>query len=740
MMGWIIYSCTLSVSFGSTPADSTRELWSVRMAESFMQRHPRAIAYADDPRSDKWMYEQGVVLEALHQLWKGTGQEKYFDYIRRNIDRFVEADGRIRTYEYETFNLDNIPTGRQLLILFTRTGDARYRTAADTLRKQLRNQPRTPSGGFWHKKIYPNQMWLDGLYMAEPFYAQYAQMFGDTSAWDDIARQFELIEEHTRDTTTGLLYHAWDESRLQRWADPSTGRSPHFWGRAMGWYAMALVDLLDFFPAEHERRREIVEIFRRLADALVHYRDASTGLWYQVVDQGTRPGNFLESSASCMFVYALAKGARRGYLDRKFYPIARESFHSVLNTLVSVDSAGMINLHQACAGAGLGGNPYRDGSYEYYVNERRRTNDFKAIGPFIMAALQLEEGGPGDVPWKSCLDQPSPWYAEDDALRIAENILVYQSPNGGWPKNIDMALALSPAEKAATLADREYRSSTIDNGATYTQMRFLRRVFAATARQPLADAFLRGLDYLLRAQYANGGWPQFYPLREGYYSHITFNDDAMSGVLELLQDIVERTDEYSFVDSARREKAAAALRRGIDCILRCQVKVKGELTVWCAQHDRVTLAPAQARSYELPSLSGFESVGIVQFLMRQTKPSPAVVRSVQSAVGWLNRSRLTGLRLVEDPHGPFGSDRIVVSDSTAPPLWARFYDLKTEKPFFCSRDGIPRTTLDAISWERRNRYGWLGTWPARLLSEQYPRWQNRWAPGENVLTQRRGGQ
>jgi unsaturated rhamnogalacturonyl hydrolase len=713
--------------------DSAHLPWSVRMAESFMREHPVAIAYADDPRSDKWTYEQGVVLEALHQLWRTTGDAKYLEYIRRNIDRFVGADGRIRTYEYGTFNLDNIPTGRQLLTLFRETHDPRYRAAADTLRKQLRNQPRTPSGGFWHKKIYPDQMWLDGLYMAEPFYAEYTKAFGDSLAWNDIGRQFELMEMHARDSVTGLLYHAWDESRLQRWADPSTGRSPNFWGRAMGWYAMALVDVLDFFPEEHQQRRDLIEILRRLADALVRYRDPSSGLWFQVVDQGTRLGNYLESSASGMFVYAFAKGARKGYLDRKFYAMARESFSGLLKTMVRVDSAGGIELHQACAGAGLGGNPYRDGSYEYYVNERQRTNDLKAIGPFIMAALQLEEGDPGSTPWKSCLEQPAEWYGGGEAVRVAENVLLFQCQSGGWPKNIDMGLALSKSDRTAIEEDRLHRLSTIDNGATYTQMRYLARVYEATGRRPYADAILRGLDFLFKAQYPNGGWPQFSPPRAGYYSHITFNDDAMAGVLNLLQDLVERSGGFAFVDSARREKATLAVRRAVDCILRCQVRISGKPTVWCAQHDEKTLAPAGARSYELPSLSGFESVGIVRFLMRLDNPPPAVIQSVQDAVHWFDRSRLTGVRVVTDSHGPYGRDRVVVTDSSAPPIWGRFYDLKTNRPFYCGRDGVPHARLEEISWERRNHYAWLGSWATELLEEDYPRWQKRWAPHHNVL-------
>ena len=371
---------------------SLEKLWSVRIADSFMRRHPDTISYAGDPKSGRWTYEQGLILEAFHQLWKATGDEKYFSYMKNNIDLYVAENGSIRTYEYHTFNIDNIATGRQLLTLYRKTKDPKYKFAADTLRKQLANHPRTNEGGFWHKKIYPYQMWLDGLYMAEPFYTEYATMFNDSAALDDIANQFIFIENHTRDAKTGLLYHGWDESRQQRWADSLTGRSPHFWSRAMGWYAMALVDVLDSFPQNHPKRREIVSILERLSTALLNVRDSKTGLWYQVIDQGTRAGNYLEASGSCMFVYAFAKGALKGYLDPKFFVVAAESFKGVLENLVTIEDGDMINLHHVCQVGGLGGNPYRNGSFEYYISEPQRTNDFKGVGPFILGALELEKG------------------------------------------------------------------------------------------------------------------------------------------------------------------------------------------------------------------------------------------------------------------------------------------------------------------------------------------------------------
>ena len=365
--------------------------WSTRIVQSFIAMYPNTIAYTGVPKSTRWDYERGVVLQGVWQVYKTTGNGKFFAYIKKNIDQFVGEDGTIKTYEYSTFNMDNIATGRQLLELYSVTGEAKYKKAADTLRKQLANQPRTNEGGFWHKKIYPYQMWLDGLYMGEPFYTEYARMFPEPNAFDDITNQFIFIEKHTRDSKTGLLFHAWDENKQQKWANPETGASPQFWGRAIGWYMCAIVDVLDYLPQDHPKRIDLIAILQRESAALLKYREPHSGLWYQVLDQGSRAGNYLESSASCMFVYAFAKGANKGYLDTSYFAIAQKSFKGILDSMVTVDEKGLIFLHHTCQGAGLGGIPYRDGSYEYYIHEKQRTNDFKAIGPFILAALELEK-------------------------------------------------------------------------------------------------------------------------------------------------------------------------------------------------------------------------------------------------------------------------------------------------------------------------------------------------------------
>jgi unsaturated rhamnogalacturonyl hydrolase len=356
--------------------------WSVRMADSLMQRHPLLAR--------RWHYEPGVALAAIKQVWLKTGERAYFSFIQQNIDELVGPDGGIRTYRLEEYNLDQINEGKLLFPLYADTGDERYKKAAFLLREQLQTHPRTSAGGFWHKQIYPHQMWLDGIYMASPFYAEFAKVFHEPEGFDDVARQILLIEEHTRDPKTGLLYHGWDASKSQKWADPQTGCSPSFWGRAVGWYAMAIPDVLDHFPEHHPQRGKIIEVFATTLAALAAVQDRSTGLWYQVLDQGDRPGNYLEASASCMFVYAMAKGVRRGYIDRKYLEVAQRGYEGILKQFVWVDDQGLLNLHQICSVGGLGGKPYRDGSFAYYVGEKTIANDYKGIGPFIMASVELE--------------------------------------------------------------------------------------------------------------------------------------------------------------------------------------------------------------------------------------------------------------------------------------------------------------------------------------------------------------
>lgn len=310
---------------------------------------------------------------------------------------------------------------------------------------------------------------------------------------------------------------------------------------------------------------------------------------------------------------------------------------------------------------------------------------------------------------------------------VAENVLLYQRQTGGWPKNYDRKEKLTAARRAGILKGRSKRDSTIDNGATHREIRLLADAYRRTSDERFAKAALRGIRYLLAGQYENGGWPQRFPDPRGYARHITFNDGAMIGVMDVLSSVARGEAEFSFVPGDVRDRCREAVQRGRTCILKCQIRAGGKLTAWCAQHDEATYEPRKARSYELASLSGSESVGIVRFLMQIDKPSDEVIRSIEAAAAWFERSKLTGIKVVrvKDATKPKGSDRVVVKDSAAPPMWARFYDIETNRPIFCSRDGIPRRTLAEISHERRNGYSWLGHYARDLLRRDLPAWRRR---------------
>lgn len=349
------------------------------------------------------------------------------------------------------------------------------------------------------------------------------------------------------------------------------------------------------------------------------------------------------------------------------------------------------------------------------------------------AAAQTSEKPPVSVSikWGSALKQKPDWYASAEALRIADNLLLFQRDVGGWPKNIDMAAPLSEKERAELSKLKSETgneaAATIDNNATFTQLEYLARVYTAQKQERHREAFIKGLDYVLAAQYENGGWPQYYPLRKGYYTHITYNDNAMVGVLELLRYVARRRPDYTFVDDARRQKSEKAVERGVECILKTQVKVGGKLTVWGAQHDEVTLAPAPARKFEPVSLASRESVAVTRFLMGVERPDARVVEAIESAVTWFSSSQLSGIRWVEkeDKSVPGGFGRIVVKDPQAPPLWARFYEIGTNRPVFEGRDGVVRYSVMEIEAERRNGYGWYTEEPLKLINKDYTAWQKR---------------
>ncbi len=339
---------------------------------------------------------------------------------------------------------------------------------------------------------------------------------------------------------------------------------------------------------------------------------------------------------------------------------------------------------------------------------------------FLLALLLLfPHAALAAGPANKYLKKGSDWFASPEAKQIAANILSYQADLGGWPKNIDTTA------KSYT-GDRKELKGTFDHSATTDELRFLVRIYNATKDESYHTAFTKGYDYILKAQYPTGGWPQQYPPPKSYHRHITFNDDAMVRLMEFVRE-TQAADVYGFVDAQHKKAAQKAFDQGIECILKCQIKVGGKLTVWCAQHDEFDLRPRPGRPYELISLSGSESVGIVRLLMSLENPSPEVKQAIEGAVTWFRDSKLPGIRLEShvDPKAPKGKDRVVVKDAAAPGMWGRFYEIDTNRPIFSDRDGVKKYTLAEIGYERRNGYSWLGTWPQRLLDVDYPAWKKR---------------
>jgi PelA/Pel-15E family pectate lyase len=329
--------------------------------------------------------------------------------------------------------------------------------------------------------------------------------------------------------------------------------------------------------------------------------------------------------------------------------------------------------------------------------------------------------------WKSvATSMPDEWYGSEESIAVAANVLLYQRDSGGWPKNTAFHKPLTIVEKATINDNKGLNDAIFDNSATTTEMKFLARMFNKTKTDDYQIAFSRGLNFILDAQYDNGGWPMFYPLRKGYYTHITYNDDAIVNILELLKEIINKKPLYAFVatDDIVSE-ATTAFNKGIDCILKTQIIVKGKPTVWCAQHDENTFLPAKARSYELPSFSGAESVGIINMLMEIPDPSPAIIKSVHGAIEWLDSHRIKNTRWESFTNKDGLKDRRIVYDPKAGDMWARFYDLETELPYVCDRDGIKKKTLEEIGYERRNGYSWYTTAPQEVI-DKYQAWKAKW--------------
>lgn len=368
---------------------SANAKWSEKAAVTILNKYPNAWQI-DGTEKPKWDYKMSLTLSAFEKLYQKTKDKKYLDYIKGYADELIDGNGNILKYDIKEYNIDYVNPGKLLFNLYDETKDNRYLTVIKQLRTQIESQPRTVSGGFWHKQIYPNQMWIDGLYMAEPFYTQYTVKYENGKSLDDVAKQFELVHDHILDKKTGLPYQAWDESKEIGWADKETGTSPTVWSRGIGWYMMALVETLDYFPKDHPKQKELKGYLNEAAKNAVLAQSAS-GLWYQVADKPELAGNFLESSGSGMIIYALAKGADKGYLASSYKKTAQKSFDAFIKEFVKTNENNEITISNVSSNVGLGGKPFRDGTNEYYVKSRTKDNSSPALAAFLLSAVELNK-------------------------------------------------------------------------------------------------------------------------------------------------------------------------------------------------------------------------------------------------------------------------------------------------------------------------------------------------------------
>ena len=375
---------------GTAPSQQIGQTqWSARSLDSFILRWPQgALGGGKAPAT--WNYQLAVLLNGVEAIDEISGDPAALDYIRQTVDGLILPDGSIPTYDPSAASLDDISLGRSVLLLYRKTGDAKYKIAATHLRQQLATQPRNASGGFWHMHKFPNQMLLDDEYMFAPFLAEYATLFHEPKDFADIASQFALLEQHTRDPKTGLLYHEWDEPHSEAWVNKTTGTSANFWARGTGWYLMALVDTLPYYRKDDPDRATLLAIFQRTAAAVAGYQDAQSGLWYQVLDKPGQQGNYLESSAAGMFIYALAKGVRLGYLAPQYTGKAQRAWAGMLRNFVKLDSDGAVTISHTVKAIELGTEPSHDGSFEYYTSAPVVDNDPKGVAAFLLACSEME--------------------------------------------------------------------------------------------------------------------------------------------------------------------------------------------------------------------------------------------------------------------------------------------------------------------------------------------------------------
>ncbi|MCR4597657.1 MAG: glycoside hydrolase family 88 protein [Acetatifactor sp.] len=340
-------------------------------------------------KQNKWNYIDGCMITAILALYEITGDEQYFLFAKRFVDAFVQEDGTIRTYDVKEYNLDNINTASNLFFLYEKTGEEKYKKALDLVRSQLDDMPRTKEGSFWHKAIYPNQVWLDGLYMAEPFYMHYETAFRKMGNSQDVLKQFQNVEKHMKDPATGLYYHGYDESREMYWANPETGCSANFWLRSIGWFTLALVETAQATDETlYFEKRYFQKLLENLIDALIPYQDES-GMFYQVVNRADAQGNYLETSGTALIAYAILKAVRLGFLMPRYRVIGEKAFQGIADKYLSKNEDGTLKLSGICLVAGLGGKTHRDGSLEYYLSEPVVENEAKGVAPFLLAYTEM---------------------------------------------------------------------------------------------------------------------------------------------------------------------------------------------------------------------------------------------------------------------------------------------------------------------------------------------------------------
>jgi unsaturated rhamnogalacturonyl hydrolase len=374
---------------GGVTGGAQQQPWSVRTASSAMNRWPSGI-FSPAGAPPAWTHNQGVLLEGIRAVWRNTLDQRDYVYIEHSVDSLVGPDGSLSALNPSENRLGNAQLGGQLLLLYSQSGNVRYFNAATALYDQLQHQPRNALGGFWTTQSGPNQMTLDNIDEAEPFYAEYARTFHHPEAFADITKQFVLIQDHARDRKTGLLRQAWDESKQAPWANKQTGESRENWARGMGWYMVALVDTIPFYSEDSPGRKRLVAILDQDAAAVARFQDANTGLWYEVMDKAGAKGNFLESSASCTFVYALAKGVRRGYLPERYSAVVERGYKGILTHFVTTGSEGEVSLSGTVEPTDLGGNPLHNGSYAFYTGQKTVTDSPMGMGVFILASTEVE--------------------------------------------------------------------------------------------------------------------------------------------------------------------------------------------------------------------------------------------------------------------------------------------------------------------------------------------------------------